>query len=117
MIDIKNRTVFFGDLNLDAMDSALPAIAGFIDAVDEALADLSEAIVSNVTHLEDGDEIERDIDEFTSEIKAINNVMGRCYQNEIKSLKKLGREHDKIENPWDNGGKERWKEQRAARHG
>ena len=78
-------TTIFGDESIEARKTGLAAIGDFIDAVDEAFKDCHDIILSNCL-TGDRDDIERDVMEWTGEIKKINDLLGKAYKLEQARL-------------------------------
>lgn len=77
-------TEIFGDESIEAREVGLTAVADFMDAIDEAFKDCHDSILNLMT--DERDDIERDVMEWTGEIKKINDLLGKAYKREIKRL-------------------------------
>ena len=77
-------TEIFGDESIEAREVGLTAVADFMDAIDEAFKDCHDSILNLMT--DERDDIERDVMEWTGEIKKINDLLGKVYALETKRL-------------------------------
>lgn len=80
-------TTIFGSESIEARAAGLIAVADFYDAVNTAFKECHDTILANDL-TDERDDIERDVMEWTGEIKRLNDLLGNAYQNELRRLVK-----------------------------
>ena len=78
-------TTIFGDESIEAREVGLTAVSDFIDAVQDAFKECHDSILSNLL-TDERDDIERDVMEWTGEIKRLNDLMHKAWATERRRL-------------------------------